>query len=352
MSSLFERFEGPNVIGKSRKFWIGFWTVVALVLLYPLTAGAYGTLQMTVYFIWIFLALSLTFIWGYAGILSFGQSAFFGFSGYLFGVLGINLIQITGETAIALLLTVLTSTLFAAVLGYFMFYGRVSGVYVAIITLATTLVLELAFTRSTSITIRDATLGGYQGMTGIPSMTFELGVANVTLNPITRYYFVIAVLLVVYFVLRYVLNTDFGYSMIAIREDEDRTEMLGYDIRLLKLKVFAIGGALAGLGGGLYAAWGQFMSPPLLGLTSAALPVIWVTVGGRKTLLGPMIAAFVLQYLGDQVALFQASLSVIMVGVILIATILYMDRGAIPNLEEYILDRFESDGVTEEEEAV
>lgn len=351
MSTLFEKFEGPNVIGESRAFWVGFWAIVALVLLYPLIAGAYSTLQITVYFIWIFLALSLTIIWGYSGILSFGQTAFFGFGGYLFGVLGINLIQITGETAIALLVTTLASALFAAVLGYFMFYGRVSGVYVAIITLAVTLVLELFFTRSTEIAIGDATLGGYQGMTNIPRETFELGVANVTLGPVTRYYFVIALLIAVYFALRYLVNTDFGYAMIAVREDEDRTQMLGYDIRLLKLKVFAIGGALAGLGGGLYASWGQFMSPPIMGIASAALPVIWVTVGGRKTLLGPIIAAFVLQYLGDQIALYQASFSVILIGVILIVTILYMDSGAIPNLERYVTQRIGSRSGTEEETA-
>jgi len=351
MSSLFEPFEGPNVIGESRTFWVGFWAVVALVLLYPLIAGAYSTLQMTVYFIWIFLALSLTVIWGYSGILSFGQTAFFGAGGYLFGVLGTNLVQITGETAIALLVTVLGTTLFAAVLGYFMFYGRVSGVYVAIITLAVTLVLELFFTRSTELTIGNATLGGYQGMTNIPRQTFELGVTNITLGPVTRYYFVIGLLLVVYFALRYLVNTDFGYAMIGVREDEDRTEMLGYDIRLLKLKVFAIGGALAGLGGGLYASWGQFMSPPIMGIASAALPVIWVTVGGRKTLLGPIVAAFILQYLGDQIALYQASFSVILTGIILIVTILYMDSGAIPNLERYTAERFKNRDATEEETA-
>jgi hypothetical protein len=102
LSRAFDRFEGPHTIGSSTRFWTGFWILTALAFAYPFTTNEFAILTTTVLFVWVFLSLSLSVIWGYTGIFSFGQTAFFGIGGYTFGVIGINLIPITGGTNLRL----------------------------------------------------------------------------------------------------------------------------------------------------------------------------------------------------------------------------------------------------------
>ncbi|MGQ4554592.1 ABC transporter permease subunit [Halobellus sp. GM3] len=336
-SDALSAFEGQHTIGSSSRFWGGFVAAVLLVLSYPLIAGTYSVIQTTVFLIWIFVALSLTLIWGYTGIFSFGQNAFFGIGGYLFAVIGGNLIEITGATNIAFLVAILAPALFGALLGYFMFYGRVSGVYVAIITLSMTLILELIASSTTGVAVGSVTLGGYNGVNTVPDLAFGFGEATISFGPVSMYYLVAVLLIVLYLALRYVLNSDIGYVLVAIREDESRTEMFGYDVRKIKLQVFTVSGAIAGLGGALYTAWGNFISPPVMGILAAALPLIWVTVGGRKTLLGAVLGAFSLQYLDATLASsVNSDYAVIILGVIFLVAILALPNGVVPRVMRFL----------------
>ena len=99
----------------------------------------------------------------------------------------------------------------------------------------------------------------------------------------------------VYLGLRILVNSRFGNVLVAIRENPERAEMLGYDIRKYQLGAFVIGSALAGLSGVLYTAWGQYITPSSMGMTAAALPIVWVAVGGRSdltaTLIGTLLGA-------------------------------------------------------------
>jgi len=339
------RFEGPHTIGTSDRFWLGFLIVVATILSYPMLASEFGVLTTTTLFVWVFLSLSLSICWGYAGIFSFGQTAFFGLGGYTFGVVGINLLPVTGGTNLALLAAILVPALGAAAVGYFMFYGRVSGVYVAIITLAVTLILELLFSRTAGAeyAIGSAQLGGYNGMTGIPDLTLGAGPVVIELDTMGTFYFVVGLLIVMYLALRYVLNSNYGYLMVATRESEDRTETLGYDVRLLKLQVFTVAGGVAGLGGALYASTGNFISPPIMGLAFAALPVIWITVGGRKTLIGAILGTLAVRGLSNRLASAGSELAVIFVGLLLLASVLLLPEGAVPTINQYLQQRFAPD---------
>lgn len=345
-SRVFDRFEGPHTIGSSTQFWAGFLLVTVLAFVYPLTTNEYAVLTTTVLFVWVFLSLSLSIIWGYTGIFSFGQTAFFGIGGYTFGVIGINLLPITGGTNLALLAAIILPAVLAALIGYFMFYGRVSGVYVAIITLATTLILELLFSRTAGqqYAIGQAQLGGYNGMTGIPTLVLGAGPVSVELDPIGMYYFVLGLLVVSYLALRYVLNSNYGYVMVATRESQDRTEMFGYDIRLVKLQVFTIAGGLAGLGGALYASTGNFISPPVMGLAFAALPVIWITVGGRTTIIGAIIGTLGLRYFGNQLAAAGSEYATIFLGIVLLIAVLLLPDGVVPTLMRYWERRSDQNG--------
>lgn len=332
LTGITQSFEGPHTFGNSRMYWAGFVVVVALALAYPATTNLFEVLTTTSLLVWVFLSLSLTFVWGYTGIFSFGQTAFFGLGGYTFGVVGINLVDLTGATTLALVAAIVLPALFAALIGYFMFYGRVSGVYVGIVTLATTLVLSLVFSRTAgdAFTIGEAALGGYNGMTGIPSLALGGGPVVFSLDPVGAYYFVVLVLVFGYLAARYILQTDYGYVMVGIREDEDRTEMFGYDIRKIKLQVFTVAGAIAGFGGALYAAVGGFISPPIMGLAFAALPVIWVTVGGREAILGGILGTIALRFTENELAGTGSEFATIILGVLLLVAVLLVPEGVVP----------------------
>lgn len=323
-------FEGPNTIGNSRRFWVAFGSVVAFLLVYPLLTNPHVVITNSKFFIWMILALSLAVVWGYTGIFNFGQTAFFGLGGYAFGIVAINLAGVTGGTNLALLAAVVAPVVASALIGYFMFYGRVSGLYVAILTLAVALTGNLFLTRTTGEQIGAAALGGANGMTGIPDHTLGVGSLAVEFGPTAEYYFVVVTLIVVYLGLRYALNSYYGYVMVAIREDEERTEMFGYDVRRMKLLVFTAMAGLGGFAGGLYAGLDNFIDPTIMGLTLASLPIVWVTVGGRDTLVGAALGAYVLQSISNQLSTVGSGYTVIFLGVVLVVVVLFFPEGIVP----------------------
>ena len=230
------------------------------------------------------MALGLCLLWGYCGVLSFGQVAYFGIAGYVYGIIAGNLVG-TGFGPIAGELGGLAAcAVVAAVFGYFVFYARVQAWIVPILTLVLTLLLEtfLGQTAGYQWRVGNVQLGGYNGMTGIPS--FQIG--SLVFYGYAFYYFVLVAVVLCYFACRMVVNSHFGKVMLAIREDPLRAELLGYDIRARQLGVFVLASVLAGISGLFYVQWGNYITPSQVGLVSAALPVIWVAVGGRTSLPG------------------------------------------------------------------
>jgi branched-chain amino acid transport system permease protein len=322
--------EGQNTLGNSTRFWYGFILVVAFVFAYPLLTNPFVLKINTDYFIWMILALSLAVVWGYTGIFNFGQTAFFGLGAYTFGVVGITLIEVTGGTNVAILTAVVVTMVASALLGYFMFYGEIRGLYVAILTLAVALTGNLLLVRTTNTTIGAAELGGNNGITGIPSLTVGGGQFSATLGITAQYYLVAALLVATYLGLRMLLNSYYGYVLVAIREDEDRTRMLGYDVRRLKLIAFSLTAGLAGFAGALHAAWGNFIDPTVMGLTAASVPIIWVTVGGRNTLIGPLVAAYALQSISTRLSTVGSGYTNIFLGAVFVLSVLFFPDGLVP----------------------
>lgn len=232
---LLGHLEGPQTKGKGPIFWSGLLAVVLLAIIYPMFSDGY-TIGNNVYFlIWTFMAMGLSLIWGYGGALSFGQTAFFGIAGYAYGVLTINIGDAFGFTLVALVLAILLAGLFAAIIGYFLFYGRITGVFLGIVTLSVTLVLErfMAQTAGPEWAIGKARLNGFNGMSGMPPITIPWFGGDIALYPdIGLYYVVLGLVLIVYLGLRILLNSPFGNVLVAIRENPQRAEMLGYDVRL------------------------------------------------------------------------------------------------------------------------
>jgi len=339
LGRLRDRLEGPNTIGGSTVFWVGFAVAVAALIAYPQTTDPYTVIQSSRYFALAFLALSLCFIWGYAGVLSFGQVAFFGVAAYAFGVIGINISSATG-VVVATVGAVVAGTLAAALLGYFMFYGGVRDTYVTIMTLVVALVLNtfMAQTAGSEWAIGTAQLGGFNGMTNIPSLTLGLGETGLVLEGTLFYYALLFTLLATYLGLRVLLNSSFGMTMVAVREDEARTATFGYNVPFVKLVVFTIGGALAAVGGVFYASWGNYIDPSVFGIAFAALPVVWVSVGGRESLLGAIGATLAIERmrtgLSSGIGPVGSEWALVIVGGLLLGVILYLPAGVVPTLED------------------
>jgi len=299
------------------------------------TVAPFRALDWSLWVIYGLLALSFTFVWGRAGIFSFGQTAFFGIGAYAYGVLGIDLFPQTGETTTALAAAVVIAAVVAATLGYFIFYGNVGDVYVSIITLAFTLVL-LTFMSSTadpSYHIGQALLGGYNGIVGVPPLMLPGGGQMVSPNGLL--FTCIAVAAFVGFGIHLLLRRPFGRILAGLRENELRTELLGYDVRRYKLVAFTVGGAIAGLAGGLFAAWGTSINPSVFSLPQAALVPIWVLVGGRRSLLGAFVGVAIVQGVSDALGGGGGSATPIVLGTLLIAVVLLLPEGVLPTLSTF-----------------
>ncbi len=282
---------------------------------------------LTILIIYGMLAMSLGLIWGFGGILCFGQAAFFGLGAYAYAIAAINI----GESTVPFLLGIAVPFAFAFVLGAMMFYGRLSDVYLGVITLVVTLIF-FKFINSTAgpeYVIGTARLGGFNGVPGFQTLNVP-GYSNWYIYDRSFYYFCGVALLVVYALVRWLLASPFGRVAIAIRENETRVELMGYDVRLRKTVLFAVGGAIAGLAGTLFASWAEIVTPGMFSLAQSAEIIIWCIVGGLGTLTGPVIGAMILAFLkfllGQQTVLD----STLILGLILVLSVLFLPRGVVP----------------------
>jgi branched-chain amino acid transport system permease protein len=280
------------------------------------------------------LALSLAFVWGQAGIFSFGQPAFFGVGGYIYGIIAITYADTTGETVTALIGATFAGACLAALLGYFMFYGRVGDVYVGIITLAVTLVLftVVGATSAPIYKIGEAFIGGYNGLRPIPRMILPGGSAQgLTIRYL--YWFVVVTATTAYLISLWITKRPLGRIFAGIRENELRAELLGYDVRWHKLQAFTIGGAIAGLAGGLFAGWAGVVTPAVFSLAQMALVVIWVLVGGRMSLLGAFAGTLIVQALsfnlGGAGGILRGQTPLVL-GIVFVLFVLLLPGGLIP----------------------
>ena len=335
LDGITRKLNGLNRLGNSKAFWIVFAVGMVGMIAYPLVRGSYAAGQTSLFLVYGLLALSLSLIWGYTGILSFGQVAFFGIAGYMFSIVSLNLGGAFQQT-VSLPVAVGVATLAAFVLGYFMFYGGVKNVYVAILTLVVTLVLEtfMAQTAGSEWAIGSVQLGGFNGIPGIRNFALGVEGASFSLSGSGFYWFVLALLLVAYLGTRILVNSRFGYTLVAIREDAERTTMLGYNVKRVKLAVFTLSGALAGLSGVLYATWGNYMDPSVFTIVFATIPIVWVTLGGRESLLGGIVGTIIIERLRLWFSVNASEFAIVFVGVILMTTVLLVPRGILPGIRD------------------
>jgi urea transport system permease protein len=262
------------------------------------------------YLCYAVLALSLDLVWGYVGILSLGHGAFFALGGYAMGMYLMRQIGTRGVYAhptlpdfmvflnwkelpwywmgfdmfwFAMIMVVLVPGLLAFVFGWFAFRSRVTGVYLSIITQAMTFALLLAFFRN------DFGFGGNNGLTDfkdILGFNVQAASTRATLFALSAILLAIGV-----FVCSMIVNSKLGKVMVAIRDAENRTRFLGWRPENVKLFAFTVSAVLAGLAGALYVPQVGIINPGEFAPENSIEAVIWVAVGGRGTIIGPIIGA-------------------------------------------------------------
>jgi urea transport system permease protein len=264
------------------------------------------------YLCYAVLALSLDLVWGYVGILSLGHGAFFALGGYAMGMYLMRQIGSRGVYAnpvlpdfmvflnwkelpwywqgfdmfwFAMLMVVAVPGLLAFIFGWFAFRSRVTGVYLSIITQAMTFALLLAFFRN------DFGFGGNNGLTDFKDI---LGFSVQAASTRATLFALSAVLLALsVFVCSMIVNSKLGKVMVAIRDGESRTRFLGWRPENVKLFAFTVSAILAGLAGALYVPQVGIINPGEFAPENSIEAVIWVAVGGRGTLVGPIIGALI-----------------------------------------------------------
>jgi branched-chain amino acid transport system permease protein len=227
-------------------------------------------------------------------------------------------------------LALLVPTLVAAALGYLMFFGRISDVYMGVITLTTTLIL-FKFANSTAGNewkIGEAPLGGFNGIPGTPPLNWPFDPAD-QLAPEQIFMVAVICLGLCYAIAKIVLRTRFGRVAVAIRENELRAELLGYDVRLHKLGLFALGGFMAGLSGILFANC-VFVSPTMFSLSYAGQVIIWVLVGGLGTLIGPVVGCILIQLLTTFAGTLPDVDPNLVLGVVFMLAVVAVPKGLLP----------------------
>lgn len=312
-----------------------WWASVLLVTAGLMAVPSYYDLAFlfdtTTIFVFALLALSMSFLWGYVGILSLGQTAMFGLGGYIYAVMSMN----TGDTTTAALAGIILPAAFAALIGYFLIWGRISDIYFSVITLVVTLILEKAI-RATSgdqFVVGSVRLNGQNGIPGVPALQIPWD-PQTTLFIDGVFYLTAALMMLVYVGLRLLLTSGFGQVLVGLRENQRRVELLGYDSRRYHLAAFTISGAIAGLAGVLFAVWGNFVGPSMFDLNQAAQVIIWVIVGGRMTLAGPILGTALIVYLTTWLGTQGVGQVTLVLGGILTVFVLLFKNGLLPSVSE------------------
>ena len=304
--------------------------VFGALALVPLAFGDYWAGQATRFVLFGIFAMSLSLVWGRAGILCLGQAMFFGLGGYVFAVLAATLVDagLLSMSWLALPVAVAVATVGASALGAFLFWGAgISGAYLAVVTLAIAVALESL--------IRSAYAVG--GDNGLAVAVLPPGTVQ---NPVPLYLAALALAAALYFALDRLLASRFGLVLEAVRTNPERLAFLGYSVPAYRLAAFAIGAALAALAGGLFAAVDSFVSPTLIGFGLSAEVLIWVALGGRHILLAAFLAAMLVRWAEGALSAALGDWWLLVLGGAFMVSVVTLPRGLLATPLLWLADRW------------
>ena len=317
--------------------------ILLLFIVLPLVLGEFQTALMAKLLLFGMLGISLDLVWGFTGILSFAHGVFFTLGGYAMAYyLKLNLSSTAntygGELPdfmvwnglkelpwfiaplkffpVAAIAAIAVPAAFAYIIGWFIFRSKVSGVYITIITLA------IASALTTFFVSQQAFTGGTNGITDISRLSFF----GTDIPLIGLYYIILGFTTLVLVGSWLLTQSNFGLILRSIKENEQRISYLGYDVASFKIFVWTLSAGIAGLAGGLFVPLNRFISPVYLAVAFGTQVVIWVAIGGRGTLIGPIIAAILLGQVQNYAERITQDWQLI-VGILLLVVVLFVPDG-------------------------
>lgn len=327
---------------------VGYAAVCLAILLLPTVLdNDYLLNRVARYLVLGILAMSLSLSWGYAGILNLGQALPFGIGSYCMAMtLKLRTVPVqTGagglpdfmvwnnvktlpwlwvpfhSTAFALAAGLAVPVLLSALLGWFMFRGRVTGVYVSIITLAVLVVANLL------VIDQQAYTGGFNGLTDLA----QLELFGVTFDTYSRstYYLAASCLTISLFAALALTKSKTGLILQAVRDQENRVRYFGYDVAQYKIFALCVSAAIAGLAGMLYTIVMEFASPTFMGVPLSLSVVVWCAVGGRASLLGAALGAIIVAGIQGALSEQKAFLDTwtLIMGALFVLVVLFLPKG-------------------------
>ena len=332
---------------------------IAILLVPSFVDDAFILNKYARYLVLGILAMALSLSWGYTGILNLGQATSFGLGSYCMAmVLKLKTVPVhTGSAGLpdfmvwnnvtelpwfwvpfhslgfGLAMGIMIPVILAACLGWFMFKGRITGVYVAIITLAWLVVVNLLIIDQQRYT------GGFNGITDLAQL--ELFGLTFDAYDSSIFYLIGICLTVSLFFALAVTKSKAGLILQAIRDHEDRVRYFGYDVANFKIFAFSVSAGIAGMAGMLYTIVMEFASPTFIGVPLSLSVVIWCAVGGRQSLLGAMLGAIIVT--GMQGALSESEIFLetwtLIMGGLFVAVVLFMPKG-LAGAADALLNRF------------
>ena len=305
----------PN---KKSFLFVPLFSLVFLVLLaLPYFVDLFYQIFLTEVLVWVLFAISFDLIFGYTGLLSFGQALFFGLGAYAFAI---PIVKFGLGPGTAFLLSILIPMIFSWFVGYFSV--RLSGIHFVIITLIFALMGSTIGETWSDLT------GGADGMT-IPLSPIPIGPWHLDLMDIkTNYYLVLVIVALAYLFLRRLVQSPLGKIFISIRENEDRASLIGYSVHRYKLLAFVIAGGLSGLAGGLYGISLKYASANFLYWGVSGHAVVYTIVGGMGTLLGPILGTAIIMSLEHYLVNFMQGTDMV-VGIVLVFMVLAAPKGLV-----------------------
>jgi branched-chain amino acid transport system permease protein len=295
--------------------------VLFLLLISPPFLSSFLLTLLTQALIYAILAMSLDIILGYTGLASLGHAAYFGLGAYSVGILAT---RYGAGFWLTLPVGVLLAVAVAAIFGLLAL--RATGVYFLMITLALGMVVWGLAHRWVTMTQGD------NGISAIPRP--DLGLPWSLVQSVPFYYFALAGFLISFWILRMIVRSPFGHSLVGIRESESRMRTLGFHVWLHKYIGFVIAGGFAGFAGVLWAYYNGFVSPTDLQLATSVEALLMVALGGRGTLLGPALGAGIIVILKNLISVYTHRWLLIL-GVVYIATIVYAPEGIVGAVRQW-----------------
>jgi branched-chain amino acid transport system permease protein len=288
--------------------------LVAFLLVSPMVLGEYAQQILSQAFFFAIAAVTVDLLWGYTGVLTFGQSAFFGIGVYTVAIALAYYVDGALATAGVIVAAMAGAALVGAAVGWLSFWDRASPIYVAIVTLA----LPVVFTQ---IILSG---GAYTGSSsGLP--------IPVPFLSITEWYYIAGGLLLLVAIGAYIfVSSDAGRVLVAIRENEERCRYLGLNTSGLKIRLMAACSAIAALAGAFYVLFSSVAAHSYGDFVFGTELVVWTALGGRGTLIGPILGTVGVNYISALLGGNLPFIWLLFVGFAFVLVVVYLPQGLVP----------------------